>query len=78
MARRSDPNSATTQFFINMADNSKTLDPSPGNAGYTVFGRVISGMNTAYAINGQPTYRYSASDIEPQQEVLIYWVQRLK
>ena len=79
MARRSDPNSATSQFFINVVDNSRTLDyESASKPGYAVFGRVISGMSTVYAINGQPTYYYSASDIEPQQEVLIYWVQRLR
>lgn len=79
MARRSDPNSATSQFFINVVDNSKTLDyESATKPGYTVFGRVISGMSTVYAINGQPTYYYSASDIEPQQEVLVYWVQRVR
>lgn len=79
MARRSEPNSATSQFFINVVDNSKTLDyESAAKPGYTVFGRVISGMSTVYAINGQPTYYYSASDIEPQQEVLVYWVQRLR
>lgn len=79
MARRSDPNSATSQFFINVVDNSRTLDyESAAKPGYAVFGRVISGMSTVYAINGQPTYYYSASDIEPQQEVLVYWVQRVR
>ncbi len=44
MARTNDPNSATTQFFINHADNG-FLNPSPGNPGYAVFGKVISGMD---------------------------------
>ena len=44
MARTSDPNSATSQFFINVNDN-KSLNYAPGNAGYTVFGKVISGMD---------------------------------
>ena len=44
MARTSDPNSATSQFFINVNDN-KSLNFAPGNAGYTVFGKVISGMD---------------------------------
>ncbi|MBB2483822.1 peptidylprolyl isomerase [Mitsuaria sp. WAJ17] len=79
MARRTDPNSATSQFFINVIDNSRALDyESPSKPGYTVFGRVISGMSTVYAINGQPTYYYGATDIQPQQEVLVYWVQRLR
>ena len=41
MARTSNPNSATSQFFINHADNSKSLDTYGG--GYAVFGKVIDG-----------------------------------
>jgi cyclophilin family peptidyl-prolyl cis-trans isomerase len=47
MARTSDPNSATSQFFINVVDNSASLntieneDPALANPGYAVFGRVI-------------------------------------
>lgn len=47
MARTGDPNSATAQFFINVADN-KRLDfhsPDPQGWGYTVFGKVIAGMD---------------------------------
>jgi cyclophilin family peptidyl-prolyl cis-trans isomerase len=47
MARTGDPHSANSQFFINVADNSR-LDPSKkvggGSWGYTVFGSVIQGM----------------------------------
>jgi peptidyl-prolyl cis-trans isomerase A (cyclophilin A) len=78
MARRSDPNSATNQFFINVKDN-KDLDyQSAAKPGYAVFGRVISGMATVEAINAVPVYVYSDADLRPRQEVLIYWVQRLK
>jgi peptidyl-prolyl cis-trans isomerase A (cyclophilin A) len=45
MARTNDPNSATSQFFINLVDNSKGLDRNPGSAGYTVFGKVTEGMD---------------------------------
>jgi peptidyl-prolyl cis-trans isomerase B (cyclophilin B) len=47
MARTSAPNSATDQFFINVANN-KPLDfrsPDPAGIGYTVFGKVVSGMD---------------------------------
>jgi cyclophilin family peptidyl-prolyl cis-trans isomerase len=47
MARTGDPHSANSQFFINVADNTR-LDPkkgSPGTWGYTVFGFVIEGMD---------------------------------
>ena len=43
MARTSDPNSATAQFFINQRSNLR-LDWTPGNEGYTVFGEVVEGM----------------------------------
>jgi cyclophilin family peptidyl-prolyl cis-trans isomerase len=44
MARYADPNSATSQFFINLKDNTH-LDPPPGGFGYAVFGRVLEGMD---------------------------------
>jgi len=49
MARTSDPNSATSEFFINVNDN-KFLNYSPNNPGYTVFGRVIAGMDVVNKI----------------------------
>ena len=56
MARTADPNSATSQFFINVADNTRTLDPPGPNApGYTVFGRVVSGMDVVNKIKAVPT-----------------------
>ncbi|MFW6375285.1 MAG: peptidylprolyl isomerase [Guyparkeria sp.] len=54
MARTSDPDSATSQFFINLEDNA-SLDQRPGNAGYAVFGRVVEGMDTVDAIAAIPT-----------------------
>ena len=54
MARTSDPNSATAQFFINLVDNDP-LDRAPGNPGYTVFGRVTQGLETVAKIAKQPT-----------------------
>jgi cyclophilin family peptidyl-prolyl cis-trans isomerase len=54
MARTMDPNSATSQFFINVKDN--TALNARGNAdGYAVFGRVISGMDTIQKIRNVPT-----------------------
>ena len=52
MARTSDPNSATSQFFINVADN-KALNfrsPDPGGIGYTAFGKVVDGMDVVTKI----------------------------
>jgi cyclophilin family peptidyl-prolyl cis-trans isomerase len=53
MARTSDPNSATSQFFINVNDN-KALYFAPGNPGYTVFGKVVSGMDVVTKIAKAP------------------------
>ncbi len=54
MARTNDPDSATSQFFINVRNNFQ-LDWSPGNAGYAVFGDVIDGMYTVDSIALVPT-----------------------
>jgi peptidyl-prolyl cis-trans isomerase A (cyclophilin A) len=57
MARTADPNSATAQFFINVNDN-KSLNfrsPDPAGVGYTVFGKVVSGMDVVDKIAKTPT-----------------------
>lgn len=54
MARTNDPQSATSQFFINVKDNA-FLDPSVQNWGYTVFGKVVSGMDVVNKIKSVPT-----------------------
>ena len=54
MARTNAPNSASAQFFINVVDNG-FLDPSPQQPGYTVFGKVISGMDTITKIKSVQT-----------------------
>jgi cyclophilin family peptidyl-prolyl cis-trans isomerase len=57
MARTGDPHSATAQFFINVVDN-RFLDAGPrhpGGFGYTVFGRVVQGMEVADRMVAQPT-----------------------
>jgi cyclophilin family peptidyl-prolyl cis-trans isomerase len=54
MARTNDPQSATAQFFINVKDNS-FLDPTAQQFGYTVFGKVVSGMDVIQKIKSSPT-----------------------
>ncbi|MBV1790007.1 peptidyl-prolyl cis-trans isomerase [Marinobacterium sp. D7] len=54
MARTRHPDSATSQFFINSVDNF-TLDARPGQPGYTVFGRVTSGMDVVDRISAVET-----------------------
>jgi peptidyl-prolyl cis-trans isomerase A (cyclophilin A) len=50
MAKTSNPNSATSQFFINLGNNS-ALDNTNNSGGFTVFGRVISGTNVLNRLN---------------------------
>jgi peptidyl-prolyl cis-trans isomerase A (cyclophilin A)/peptidyl-prolyl cis-trans isomerase B (cyclophilin B) len=57
MARTGAPHSATSQFFINTADNAflNYSAPTPQGYGYTVFGKVVSGMDVVEKIEKQPT-----------------------
>ncbi|HEV7929949.1 MAG TPA: peptidylprolyl isomerase [Nitrosospira sp.] len=57
MARTSDPHSATAQFFINVSNNAflNHTSPTPQGYGYTVFGKVIHGMDVAEKIAATPT-----------------------
>ncbi len=50
MARTADPNSATTEFFINVVDNPNLDYPSRDGHGYAVFGKVVEGMDVVDAI----------------------------
>lgn len=76
MARTSDPHSATSQFFVNLKDND-FLDPSPGNAGYAVFARVVEGLEVIDAIAGVRTGRRKGYDDAPLEDVIIMSVQRI-
>ena len=63
MARTSDPDSATAQFFINVADNA-ALD-YPSNGGYAVFGKVVEGMDVVDKIRVVPTAQAGLVMINP-------------
>lgn len=73
MARTSDPNSATSQFFINVADNA-FLDhtaPTQQGWGYAVFGKVTDGMDVVTSIEKVKTgSNYGQSDV-PLMEIVI-------
>jgi hypothetical protein len=59
MAKTADPNSATSEWFINLDNNSAALDDINNSGGFTVFGSVIAGMDVVDAIANlsvQPTY----------------------
>jgi peptidyl-prolyl cis-trans isomerase A (cyclophilin A) len=52
MARTANPNSATAQFFVNLVNNAPLNAPSPDGFGYTVFGKVVTGMDVVDKIKG--------------------------
>lgn len=54
MARTANPNSATSQFFINVVNNAMLNAPNPDGYGYTVFGKVLQGMDTVDKIKAVP------------------------
>ncbi|MFZ3208299.1 MAG: peptidylprolyl isomerase [Geobacteraceae bacterium] len=60
MARTGDPNSATSQFFINVVNNDGLNRPRPDGFGYAVFGRVIEGMDVIDKIVKTPQKQLNA------------------
>jgi len=77
MARTNDPHSASSQFFINVKDNSMSLDPKPNDWGYCVFGQVVEGMETVDKIKAVPTHNVQMSDV-PVTPVIISDAQEIQ
>ena len=71
MARTSDPNSATAQFFINVNANTFLDYPGQDGNGYTVFGKVVSGMDVVNKIAAVPTGSQGMHQNVPRQPVVI-------
>lgn len=71
MARRGDPNSATSQFFINHVDNSSQLDFPLNGGGYAVFGKVTQGMEVVDRIAKVPTSNGAIFQNVPVEPVVI-------
>jgi peptidyl-prolyl cis-trans isomerase B (cyclophilin B) len=78
MARTSAPNSATSQFFINVTDNA-FLDrtQSQDGVGYCVFGRVTEGLDVLDKIKAVPTGSRGGHGDVPTKDVVIVSVRRL-
>ena len=71
MARTADPDSATSQFFINLVDNRALDRPSPDGHGYAVFGRVKRGFEVVQRIAQVPKTRVGPFADVPVQPVVI-------
>jgi cyclophilin family peptidyl-prolyl cis-trans isomerase len=76
MARTSDPHSGTSQFFINVSNNSSLDYPSPDGHGYAVFGKVISGMHVVNRIKSLKTAYLHGHQNVPMDTVLIKTIKR--
>jgi peptidyl-prolyl cis-trans isomerase B (cyclophilin B) len=77
MARTSDPHSATSQFFINVADNAflNFTAPTPQGYGYCVFGRVVNGTEVVDKIKKVKTGSHPGHQDVPLQDVIIQSVE---
>lgn len=75
MARTSDPDSATSQFFINQRSNDR-LDWTEQQEGYAVFGEVIQGMDIVDFITTAPTGNVGGMDDVPKQAIVIQEIVR--
>ena len=72
MARTSDPNSATAQFFINVKDNAMLNAPNPDGHGYTVFGKVVSGADVVDKIRAVRTAAQGPKQNVPVDPITIH------
>lgn len=70
MARQAEADSATSQFYFNLVDN-EDLNPSEQSAGYTVFGRVLSGMDVVDAIAAVETGPQDGFQDVPLEDVVL-------
>ncbi|HCL87214.1 MAG TPA: peptidylprolyl isomerase [Comamonadaceae bacterium] len=71
MARTSNPDSATSQFFINVVNNDMLNAPKPDGHGYAVFGKVIEGQAVVDKIKAVPTGNRGGHQNVPATPVLI-------
>jgi len=73
MARTPDPHSASAQFFINVKNNDflNFREPTPQGYGYTVFGKVVSGMDIVDKIAKVPTANAGPHQNVPREPVIV-------
>ena len=71
MARTSDPDSATSQFYINLKDNTSLNYVGPRNPGYCAFGKVVEGMDTVDAMAKVPTGMRPPHGDVPKEDILL-------
>ena len=78
MARTSVPNSATSEFFVNLVDNLSLDYKNAANPGYAVFGKVVQGMDVVDAIAAVPTVVVSGFTDVPLTNITLSMALRIK
>jgi peptidyl-prolyl cis-trans isomerase A (cyclophilin A) len=78
MARRNMPDSATSQFFINVVNNDMLNRPNPDGFGYAVFGKVVEGMDVVDKIKAVKTGVSRGMGDVPLQPVVIKSIKVIK
>lgn len=75
MARQADPDSATAQFYVNLQNNA-SLNATETKPGYTVFGKVVAGMDVIEKIAQEPRGMYRAFPEAPNYAVRVLSAER--
>jgi len=78
MARRSHPDTATSQFYINLADNTNLDYKGKVQPGYTVFGEISEGMDVIDQISNIPTHTFERFRDVPTEDVVVISAKRKK
>jgi len=71
MARTSDPNSATSQFYFNLAENPALDYQDASNPGYAVFGKIVQGLDVMDTIGAVPTNTVNGTPDVPVTDVVV-------
>ncbi len=77
LARTRDPDSATSQFFINLVDNNRLDYPSFDGWGYAVFGKVVDGMDTVRRIGMTKTGDRAGMQDVPVEPIIVKSAKRV-
>ncbi len=72
MARTALPDSATSEFYVNLANNASQLDTSSTNPGYAVFGKVVKGMDVITSISRVRLTKNGSFENLPVTPIIIY------